>query len=155
VRREDDLEDGADALFRHLMDPSLSTEEGNKERAGCVKVIPVVRNGPWLVKRILGAEKPAIINKKIPMDIYRGVNYCEVDIDTTTSSAGNAIISTIKGPLKTLVIDLAFLFESKKPEYLPERLLGTIRLSRIDLSKAHHLSTEDIEEQLLGGSDDR
>ena len=77
----------------------------------------------------------------------------EIGVDTTTSSAGNAIISTIKGPLKTLVIDLAFMFESKKVEYLPERLLGTIRLSRIDLAKAEYLSPEIVAAQLSSETD--
>jgi len=137
VRREEAQSDGADALFRRLMnDEAENRVKLDEEACGCVKVIPIVRNGPWLVKRVMGAEKPAIIGKKIALEINRGLNYMEVGIDTTTSTAGNAIISVLKEPLTTLVIDLAFMFEGKAAEFLPERLLGTVRLSHLEVPKA-------------------
>jgi len=142
VRREDDTEDGAVKLFQYLMDPALNTPEGNKRRGLCVKVIPGLREGPWLVKRVLGVEKPAIIAKKITTNMHRGMSYLEIDIDTTSSSAGNAIIGTVRGPLKSLVIDLAFIFEGKRAEFLPERILGTVRLSRLEMDKMP--SVEDL-----------
>ena len=39
-------------------------------------------------------------------------------------------------PLRFLVIDLAFVVEAREDEDLPEVLLGSVRLSRMDVNKA-------------------
>lgn len=43
------------------------------------------------------------------------------------------------GATRYLVIDLAFVVQGEDEEELPEHILGTVRLSRIDLSQAKQL----------------
>jgi len=135
-RVDEDGDDAAAKLNNYLLNPELDTPEGDRRRSSCLKVIPVIREGPWIVKSVIPTGKPAIIAKQIKLKMHRGQRYFEIDIDTTTSGAGNAIIGALQGTLKGLVIDLAFVWEGRKPEYLPERLIGTVRLSHLDVEKA-------------------
>jgi len=146
VRRDDKIDDPASRLDEYLVSEALDNPAGEKRRTGCFKVIPAVREGPWLVKKALGSEKPAIIAKKIKPGIFRGVRMLELVFDTTTSTAGNSVIGSIKGPLKGLVIDLAFVWEGKIKEYLPERILGAVRMSHLDATRMAQARSSDPED---------
>jgi hypothetical protein len=63
---------------------------------------------------------------------YRGPGYLEVDVDIGSSSVANSVTRFVMAYLRTLVIDLAFLVESKSEAELPERVLGAIRVCHLD-----------------------
>jgi len=135
VRLQDELRDEAAELFAYLMRPELDDNvEGHRKRSACVKVIPIVREGPWLAKKTLASEKPAIVTKKTAPTWYRGVRYIEVSLDCTTSM-GASIVSVLRAPLREMVIDMAFVLEGKTEAFLPERILGTVRLSHLDTAQ--------------------
>lgn len=66
----------------------------------------------------------------------QGVNFIEVDVDIGSSIIANAIVHLAIGYLTTLTVDLAFLLESQTESELPEQILGTVRLLRMDLAAA-------------------
>ena len=60
----------------------------------------------------------------------------------TESSPGETLITRAPcgaGALKGLVIDMGILIEGRSREELPEQLLGTVRMSHLDLSKVRRL----------------
>ena len=59
----------------------------------------------------------------------------EIDVDIGSSRVAGAILGLVKGYTKVLVIDIAFLLESKTTEELPERMLGSARYFRINLDE--------------------
>jgi hypothetical protein len=65
----------------------------------------------------------------------------EVCIDVNSSRIGANILGVVKGFCTNLIIDLCFLIEGQKPEDLPERLLGGVRVINGDFSKTYCLPT--------------
>ena len=49
----------------------------------------------------------------------------------------------VVGAVSRLVIDLAFVIESKEEKQLPEKVLGTARLAKLDLKKARRIPALD------------
>ena len=126
-------EDGASnsvKMLRKFMSPDVDDEY----RDARLKIIPNVVEGGWVVQRGVG-NKPAIIGKKITQTYHAGENWFEIDIDIGSSRVAGAILGLVKGYTKVLVIDLAFLLESKTTEELPERLLGSARYFRMNLEE--------------------
>jgi len=66
----------------------------------------------------------------------QGPNFLEVDVDIGSSIVANAIVHLAIGYLSSLTVDMAFLIEGQSEEELPERILGTVRLKKLDLSAA-------------------
>jgi hypothetical protein len=61
--------------------------------------------------------------------------YLEADCDVASSSVAYMLVSLIQKYAKYLVIDLGFAIEPRTEEECPEALVGTVRLSRIDVTK--------------------
>lgn len=66
----------------------------------------------------------------------QGTNFLEVDVDIGSSIVANAIVHVAIGYVTSLTVDMAFLIEGQAEEELPERILGTVRLKKLDLSAA-------------------
>eukprot|EP01134_Creolimax_fragrantissima_P001300 CFRG1300T1 len=99
------------------------------------KLIPRIVDGSYILKKALGS-KPAIIgNKGLTNPYFRGENWFEVDIDVNSDSHARNITGMVVGATKSLVIDIAFIIEAQSEEELPERVLGTVRLNRMDTTK--------------------
>ena len=64
--------------------------------------------------------KPAIIANKINTTFYDGENYLEADVDISTSTVAKNILRVVKSYAKKIVFDLAWGFEGKVVEHLPE-----------------------------------
>ena len=101
-------------------------------RDNTFKLIPKCVDANFIVKRAVGST-PAIIGKKITQTYHRGPRWFEVDIDIESSRVAGAIMGLVKGYTKSLVIDIAFVLESKTAAELPERVLGSARFHRVDL----------------------
>jgi hypothetical protein len=74
-----------------------------------------------------------------PSSTYRGERYFEVDVDIGASSVAASITNMVAGATKGLTLDMAVLIEGQKEEHLPEQLIGTVRLERLDLKTAAYL----------------
>eukprot|EP00306_Pavlova_sp_CCMP459_P004755 CAMPEP_0185157362 /NCGR_PEP_ID=MMETSP1139-20130426/1718_1 /TAXON_ID=298111 /ORGANISM="Pavlova sp., Strain CCMP459" /LENGTH=860 /DNA_ID=CAMNT_0027722439 /DNA_START=1 /DNA_END=2583 /DNA_ORIENTATION=- len=118
-------------LLAQFCSPDLSPE-ANKFRDERFKLLPAIVQGPMLLKNSSG-NRPAILGNKLKQSYYAGDGYFEVDVDCTTSRAAASVVNMVKGYCSTLVIDLAFILQGNTEEELPERVLGVVRFSRVDM----------------------
>ncbi|CAI5462599.1 unnamed protein product [Closterium sp. Yama58-4] len=99
------------------------------------KLIPRIEEGFWAVKRAVGT-KAAILGKALTCSYYKGENYLEMDVDVGSSSVARSVIGLVLSYVTSLVVDLALLIEAQAADELPEYLLGTITLMRLEPKKA-------------------
>jgi len=104
------------------------------ERDESLKLIPRVVNGPWLVRQGIGSQ-PCILGKQIDCSWSGNKEALECTCHVASEIIARALVPLITGAASYLVMDLAFVVEGKTAQDLPERLLGSVRLARIDLSQ--------------------
>nr|GMD99202.1 protein ENHANCED DISEASE RESISTANCE 2-like isoform X1 [Ipomoea batatas] len=123
------------SLFQRFVD-------GDDEfRNSRLKLIPAVPKGSWIVRQSVGSAA-CLLGKAVDCNYSRGPKYLEVDVDIGSSTVANGVLGLVIGVITTLVVDMAFLLQGNTPDELPERLLGAIRLSHIELSSAVVLNME-------------
>lgn len=120
-----------------------------------LKLLPVVIDGPWIVKAAVGNGKtPALLGKVIPLQYFfeqpEGVKkgIYEVDVIITASSIAKGILSVVKGHTKALTIAFALIIEAATREELPETVLCSFQVHSLDLDVCPHLPEYHIEESL-------
>ncbi|KAH1064654.1 hypothetical protein J1N35_029641 [Gossypium stocksii] len=99
------------------------------------KLIPHISEGSWIVKQSVG-KRGSLLGQTLETHYFRGKNYMEVDIDVASSTVARSICNLVIGYFSSLVLELAFVIQGNTREELPETLLGTSRLNRVDVSKA-------------------
>ncbi|XP_057478160.1 protein ENHANCED DISEASE RESISTANCE 2-like isoform X1 [Actinidia eriantha] len=110
--------------------------DGDDEfRTSRLKLIPSVPKGSWIVRQSVGSS-PCLLGKAIDCNYIRGPKYLEIDVDIGSSTVANGVLGLVIGVMTSLVVDMAFLIQANTAEELPERLLGAVRLSHIELSSA-------------------
>ncbi|KAL3798843.1 hypothetical protein HJC23_004631 [Cyclotella cryptica] len=112
-----------------------TTEHRNK----CLKLIPRICAGPWVVKKMVGST-PAIIGTKLPVS-YRGSieeNFLEISMDVTKGPAfGNTVANTVVGKADLVTVDLGFVIEGHEEDgTLPEQMLSLVRLHHLEMKRA-------------------
>jgi len=117
------------------------------QRNQAFKLIPHVVDGSWVIKQSVGAT-PVLLGNKLRQAYHRGSNYFEVDIDIASSTVARNVVGLVEKSTRTVVVDLAILMEGKKEDELPERLLGTVQLNRIDMDKATRLTQADLNKRM-------
>lgn len=109
------------------------TEHKNKT----LKIVPVIVDGPWVVKSVVGG-KPALIGAKLPINyVYQPAEgkdalYLEADLDIVASSAARGILSVARSYTQVLTINLGFVIQGNEVDELPEQMLTGARLHGID-----------------------
>jgi hypothetical protein len=103
-------------------------------RTSRFKLIPTVVEGSFLIKQSVGS-KPTLVGNKLHCPFYKNDHSFEVDIDISSNSVANTVVSMVQSVTKSLVVDLAFLLEAQTEEELPEIILGTVRLQNVSLEK--------------------
>ena len=109
--------------------------EADKVRNTKFKLIPNIPKGSWIIKQSVGTT-PVILGQKLRTKYFRGDNYFEVDVDIGASSVAASITNLVCGATKSLAVDLGVLLEGQSPQHLPEQLIGTVRLDKLDLKTA-------------------
>ncbi|CAI9095146.1 OLC1v1031025C2 [Oldenlandia corymbosa var. corymbosa] len=110
--------------------------DGDDEfRNSRLKLIPSVPKGSWIVRQSVGST-PCLLGKAVDCNYIRGNRYLEIDIDIGSSAVANGVLGLVIGVITTLVVDMAFLVQANTPDELPERLIGAVRVSHIELSSA-------------------
>ena len=104
---------------------SQATPDGFRDTR--LKIIPTVAEGSWLAKRTVGST-PAILPNKLTTTYCWGKNYFEADVDVTSSTVGMTIFRVVRGYIRSLVLDIAFVIEGQSPDELPEHLIGGMRV---------------------------
>eukprot|EP00250_Pteridium_aquilinum_P004269 c14493_g1_i1 orf=975-3260(-) len=107
----------------------------NTYRDSRFKLIPRIVEGYWFVKRAVGT-KACLLGKAVTCHYFRQDNFLEIDVDIGSSSVARSIINLVLGHITNLVVDMAILIEGRDEAELPEFLLGTTRVSRVELQSA-------------------
>ena len=110
-----------------------------------LKIIPnLVSGGGWVAKKTVG-NKPAIVGKVLKLARFVGPGYVEINIDLEVSMMAKHILSVCTPISQRLVIDVAFVIEGQQESELPERLLGGVRIHRINVDTAAALERADAD----------
>lgn len=105
-----------------------------------LKLLPVVVDGPWIVKTAVGPGKsPALLGKAIPLQYFfrdpetnhKGVY--EVDVIITASAIAKGILSVVKSQTKAVTIAFAFIIEAAEQSELPETVLCSFQVHSLYL----------------------
>lgn len=131
---DEDAKKPENVALMKLLDEFLAKDDAF--RTSCFKFIPRVVEGSWIVKRSVG-QQPVILGNKLKQNYHfdATLNYMEVDVDVSSSRVGAAMWKLTHGFASSLIIDLSVLLEGHSSEELPERLLGGVRLSHLDMTK--------------------
>lgn len=125
-------------VTRELVSGSLLQRfvDGDDEfRNSRLKLIPSVPKGSWIVRQSVGST-PCLLGKAVDCNYIRGPKYLEIDVDIGSSTVANGVLGLVIGVITTLVVDMAFLVQANTADELPERLIGAVRVSHIELKSA-------------------
>ncbi|KAH9686986.1 protein ENHANCED DISEASE RESISTANCE 2-like [Citrus sinensis] len=115
---------------------NLQFVDGDDEfRNSRLKLIPSVPKGSWIVRQSVGST-PCLLGKAVDCNYIRGPKYLEIDVDIGSSTVANGVLGLVIGVITTLVVDMAFLVQANTTDELPERLIGAVRVSHIELKSA-------------------
>ncbi|XP_050906122.1 protein ENHANCED DISEASE RESISTANCE 2 isoform X5 [Lathyrus oleraceus] len=110
--------------------------DGDDEfRNSRLKLIPSVPKGSWIVRQSVGST-PCLLGKAVDCNYIRGPKYLEIDVDIGSSTVANGVLGLVIGVITTLVVDMAFLVQANSSDELPERLIGAVRVSHLELKSA-------------------
>ncbi|KAL3811751.1 hypothetical protein ACHAXA_005721 [Cyclostephanos tholiformis] len=115
-------------------------------RDGKLKLLPVVVDGPWIVKKAVGpGTSPAMIGRDLPLQYYftepsgNQKRVYEVDILVTASRIARGILNVVKGHAKSLTIALALIIEASEEAELPETVLSAFQVHSLHLEDCPNL----------------
>lgn len=122
----------------------------SEEKDTLWKMVPMVVDGPWVVKRVVGG-KPAIIGSKLPISYvyqppqpeHNHADYFEADLDIVSSAAARNILAVVRSYTQILTIDLGFVVQGNKVEELPEQMMMGLRIHGLDPLTAEMLPHND------------
>ncbi|KAG0586121.1 hypothetical protein KC19_2G065900 [Ceratodon purpureus] len=107
----------------------------NHYRNSRFKLCPHVAKGSWIVKQSVG-KSACLVGEALDITYYSSDNYLELDVDIGSSSVAKGVVNLVIGYVTKLVLEMAFLVQANTEEELPEKLLGTVRISNLDMQKA-------------------
>ena len=122
-----------------LMDQFLKGDDGFRNFR--LKLIANIVKGPWIVRKAVGEQAICLIGRALSCKYCLAENFLEVDVDIGSSMVASAIVHLAIGYITTLTVDLAFLIESQTPSELPERILGAVRFSELNLASARPIES--------------
>lgn len=100
------------------------------------KLVNRIVKGPWIVKKAVGNYSACLLGKALTCHYHRGSNYLEIDVDIGSSAIANAILRLALGYVTSVTIDMGFVVEAQTEEELPEKLIGAVRVSQMEMSSA-------------------
>jgi len=118
-----------------------------------LKIVPIIVQGPSIVKYVVGG-KPSIIGSKLPITYYYepsneklGIKeYYEVDLDITSSAAARHILHVVRSHTNSLTINLGFVLQANLEDELPEQMLLASKIHGLDPQLACSLPSMDLNE---------
>lgn len=108
-----------------------------EERKARFKLIASIEEGPWIVRNLLpNTKKPVIIAKTVPMaSWYEPDSYFEVNLDIAAGKSWEGAVSLVVKQIKRLVLSLAVLIEGFDESELPEAVLLSGMVTKLDTSR--------------------
>ena len=101
-----------------------------------LKLIPRLIEAPWVIKKAID-EVPVLVNKHLdttyfhPRPSSSGFTSNIIDIKVTAGKISKTIASMCSMYKKNIIVELAFLFEGREENSLPEELLGVILINKL------------------------
>jgi hypothetical protein len=109
-----------------------------------------VKSSGFVVKKVVGSRPVTVAKDEVLSTLHVGKQHIELDMDVSQTYIAQKVCSVLQGFAPGLVIDLGFVLEGRGGEaddvtmagggrdgsaapMLPERLLCTARLNRVDL----------------------
>lgn len=114
------------------------------------KIVNRIVKGPWIVKTAVGNYAACLLGKALRCNYIKGSNYFEIDVDIGSSALASAILHLALGYVTSVTVDMGFLVESQAEEELPERLLGAVRVSQMQMSSAARVDVVAAEDRCGG-----
>ncbi|KAH9752935.1 hypothetical protein KPL71_014903 [Citrus sinensis] len=96
-----------------------------------MKLIPSVPKGSWIVRQSDGST-PCLLGKAVDCNYIRGPKL----MLACSSTVANGVLGLVIGVITAVVVDMAFLVQANTTGELPERLIGAVRVSYIELKSA-------------------
>lgn len=138
----DDVDDET-KIVRNVWKKFLKGDQ--QYRDARLKMLPLVIDGPWIVRKAVGpGNAPAVLSKVLPLQYYHSPNnfnspntssIFEIDVIISASRMANAILNVVKGHTKNLTIAFAFIIEGVSEEELPENIICSFTMHELDLAK--------------------
>lgn len=101
-----------------------------------LKLMVMIPDGPFLLRRSVPSNKPVILGKGIQIGWARADGYLEAEVDIASSTSAEKMWGLVQSVVQSIVVDLALVIEAKEVQQLPERLLGVVRIQRCDIGFA-------------------
>ena len=97
-------------------------------------------------KMVGNGNKAAPLGKALATSCHRGAHHLELAVDVASSPVALNLWGMVERLTKGLVVDLGFVLDSgRQQRFLPERLLASVRIHRVDLARCGAL--EAVEEE--------
>ncbi|KAG5176118.1 hypothetical protein JKP88DRAFT_203174 [Tribonema minus] len=90
------------------------------------KLIPQIVDGPWVVRRAVGAV-PCLLGTKVTTRYFRGEHYVETNVEVGSSVVAQRIIGCCRGYSGRIDVQLGVVLQGEEADTLPEELLGTVQ----------------------------
>ena len=100
-----------------------------------LKLMVIIPDGPFLLRKTVPGNKPVILGKGIRIDWFRGEGHLEANINISSSASAEKMWGLVQAVVQSLVVDLALIIEAKETHQLPERLLGAVRFMKVNLDE--------------------
>lgn len=113
-------------------------EGSDEEKNARFKLIPSMVEGPRMINFAVG-NKPVLLGKKLTQRYWSGPGYLEVGIDIGSSIVASRTLGLVRDYSKNIVVELAVLVQGEEEAELPEKVLGSLRCSRLDWGLAENL----------------
>lgn len=115
---------------------NLINTSSDKDLIDRIKLIPRIIESSWFIKNAV-REVPVLIGRHLESNVIpsnttsNGFKSKIIDINISSGKIANSIASICSSYKKSIVIQLAFLFEGREEETLPEEILGVIQLNKL------------------------
>lgn len=132
-RREPKISNFSEVFERNLA-AFCDGHTDKKYRDKRLKIIPRVMEGGFVVRKAVGG-KPGILANFMKTEYYTGPGYLEVDIDISSSGLAKRVMGVVRKVARQIVIDLGFTIQGNSSHMLPEVMLGSVRLHKVQTGK--------------------
>lgn len=99
------------------------------------KLIPGIPEGPWVVKKSVGA-KPVILSHGLEVSYFQGQTYLEAVVDVSSDRVAKHVTALCRSHSTSLKVDMGFVVEGIDEAELPEVLLSCVQYDHLDLTLA-------------------
>jgi len=116
-------------------------------------LLPLVVEGPWIVKTVVGnGAAPALLGKVVPLQyFFTDSSTCskksvfEVDVIISASNIAKGILNVVKGNTKHLTLAFAIIIEAAEASELPENVLCAFQVHSLHLDRCPRLAECDLD----------